>query len=125
MTLRATVAVMGTANRIAPIFPVRDVAASLAFYAGLGFQTRAYEGAAEYGFATLDGVELHLGGTPHRLHQTPHSAYLFVDDADDLAERWAHAGADVRPPVDTSWGLHEGVLIDLDGNIIRFGSPIA
>lgn len=114
---------MGTANRIAPIFPVRDVAASLEFYAGLGFATRSYEG-AEYGFATLDDVELHLGGPPHSSEPTPHSAYLFVDDADDLAERWTMAGADVRTPVDTPWGRHEGVLIDLDGNIIRFGSPV-
>jgi hypothetical protein len=27
-------------------------------------------------------------------------------------------------PVDTPWGQHEGVLIDIDGNIIRFGSPM-
>jgi predicted enzyme related to lactoylglutathione lyase len=115
---------MGTANRIAPIFPVRDVAAALDFYAGLGFATRAYEG-AEYGFATLDAVELHLGGPPRGAESGPHSAYLFVDDADELAERWAGAGADVRTPVDTPWGRHEGVLIDIDGNIIRFGSPMS
>ena len=114
---------MSTANRIAPIFPVRDVAAALDFYARLGFATRAYEG-AEYGFATLDEVELHLGGLPHGTEITPHSAYLFVDDADELAERWTIAGADVRTPVDTPWGRHEGVLIDPDGNVIRFGSPM-
>jgi uncharacterized glyoxalase superfamily protein PhnB len=120
----ATVADVGTANRIAPIFPVRDVTAALAFYAGLGFATRRYEG-AEYGFVALDGVELHLGGPPHRAEPAPHGAYLFVDDADELAARWSEAGADVRTPEDTPWGQHEGVLIDLDGNIIRFGSPMS
>jgi predicted enzyme related to lactoylglutathione lyase len=120
----ATVAVVGTANRVSPIFPVRDVAAALEFYAGLGFATRAYDG-AEYGFAVLDDVELHLGGPPHRSEPTPHGAYLYVDDADEFAERWTKAGADVRTPVDTPWGQHEGVLIDLDGNIIRFGSPVS
>jgi len=30
----------------------------------------------------------------------------------------------VRLPEDTEWGKHEGVLIDPDGNVIRFGSPV-
>jgi uncharacterized glyoxalase superfamily protein PhnB len=56
---------------------------------------------------------------------TPASAYVFVEDADEVAQRWTSAGADVRPPEDTEWGQHEGVVIDSDGNIIRFGSPMA
>jgi predicted enzyme related to lactoylglutathione lyase len=114
---------VAAANRISPISPVRDVSVALEFYAGLGFTTRAYEG-AEYGFAVLGDAELHLGGPPHRSEPAPHGAYLHVDDADELAERWNKAGAEVRTPVDTPWGQHEGVLIDLDGNIIRFGSPM-
>jgi uncharacterized glyoxalase superfamily protein PhnB len=115
---------VGRAQRIAPILPVRDVAAALDFYAGLGFAARAYAGPDQYGFVSLDDVEIHLGGPPHDADPVPHSAYLYVDDADELAARWTAAGADVRTPVDTPWGQHEGVLIDLDGNIIRFGSPM-
>ena len=73
----ATLAGM-TSTRIAPIFGVRDVAAALEFYAGLGFATRAYGGDAEYGFVTFDGIELHLGGPPHERQLAPSSAYLFV-----------------------------------------------
>lgn len=54
---------------------------------------------------------------------TPASAYLFVDDADGLSRAWAAAGAEVRAPVGTGWGRHEGAVIDPDGNVIRFGSP--
>lgn len=111
-------------KRIAPIFPVRDLRASLDHYQRLGFATRTYDQGG-YGFATLDGVEIHLGVVPRGKSTTPASAYLFVDDADELAQRWTSAGADVRPPEDTPWGQHEGVVIDPDGNIIRFGSPIA
>ena len=115
---------MGSLKRIAPVFGVRDLSASLAFYGRLGFQTREYEGGG-YGFATRDGIEIHLGqipdGDPRAIRGT---AYLFVDDADDVAQAWRSAGADVRPPEDTDWGQHEGVLIDPDGNIIRFGSPM-
>jgi predicted enzyme related to lactoylglutathione lyase len=88
-----TVAGMATANRISPIFPVRDVTAALEFYARLGFTTRADEG-AEYGFAVLGDVELHLGGPLHRSEPAPHGAYLYVDDADEFAERWNKAGAE-------------------------------
>ncbi len=53
-----------------------------------------------------------------------HSAYVWVDDADELAEEWRAAGAEVHGPEDTEWGQHEGALVDPDGNVIRFGSPI-
>ena len=106
---------------VAPIFPVHDLPASLAFYASIGFSTRTYEGGG-YGFVTRDGVEIHLGVAS--TDSTPASAYLFVDDADELARLWHSAGAVVHPPVDTEWGQHEGVLVDPDGNVIRFGSAM-
>ena len=52
------------------------------------------------------------------------SAYLFVDDADQLAEEWRAGGVDVHPPEDTEWRMREGAVVDPDGNVIRFGSPI-
>jgi len=116
---------VATLKRIAPIFPVSDLGASLEHYQKLGFATRSYQEGVAYGFATLDTVEIHLGVVPHGKSATPASAYLFVDDADELAQRWTSAGANVRPPEDTEWGQHEGVVIDPDGNIIRFGSPMA
>jgi catechol 2,3-dioxygenase-like lactoylglutathione lyase family enzyme len=115
---------MGTLTRIAPVFAVSDLSASLAYYQRLGFATREYEGGG-YGFATRNGIELHLGTVPDGDAQaTPSTAYIWVDDADELAAAWLSAGANVRLPEDTDWGQHEGVVIDPDGNIIRFGSPM-
>jgi glyoxalase/bleomycin resistance protein/dioxygenase superfamily protein len=114
---------MVVAKRVAPIFPVRDLDVALAHYARLGFATSTYEGGG-YGFARLEGCEIHLGVQPADRPTTPSSAYLFVDDADQFASIWTAAGADVRTPEDTEWGQHEGVVIDPDGNIIRFGSPM-
>jgi uncharacterized glyoxalase superfamily protein PhnB len=116
---------MAGLKRIAPIFPVRDLSASLDYYQRLGFSTRTYQEGIGYGFATLDDVEIHLGVVPTGKSTRPASAYLFVEDADQLAQRWTSAGADVRAPQDTEWGQHEGVVIDPDGNIIRFGSPMS
>ena len=113
---------MATLKRVAPIFAVRDLGAALAHYSRLGFDTREYEGGG-YGFATRDGIEIHLGTVPSGDVRSS-NAYMWVDDSDALAREWAAAGADIRPPQDTEWGQHEGVLIDPDGNIIRFGSPV-
>jgi catechol 2,3-dioxygenase-like lactoylglutathione lyase family enzyme len=110
----------GLPKRITPIFPVVDLDVSFAFYRRLGFSTRRYEPGG-YGFITLDGVELHLGVVPEVV--SPSSAYLYVEDADELASRWTAPDIAVHPPQDTPWGMHEGAVVDPDGNVIRFGNP--
>ena len=110
-------------KRIAPIFPVRDLDASLAHYARLGFTTRGYEGGG-YGFGVARDVEIHLGFVTNFDDHGHASAYLFVDDADVVAARWEAAGVEVHRPEDTEWGQHEGAVVDPDGNVIRFGSPM-
>ena len=113
---------MSTLSRIAPIFPVRDLDLALAHYRRLGFAVRRYPPGG-YGFASRGGVEIHLGVVSDTDHRTG-TAYLFVDDAEDLAGQWRSAGVEVQWPQDTEWGQHEGVVKDPDGNIIRFGSPM-
>ncbi len=110
-------------RRIAPIFAVRDLDAALAHYQRLGFATRTYEGGG-YGFASRDRIELHLGLVPADQHRVG-SAYLFVQDADTLADEWRASGVEVHSPVDTDWGQHEGAVVDPDGNVIRFGSRMS
>jgi hypothetical protein len=113
---------MGDLKRIAPIFAVRDLESAMAHYDRLGFTTRAYVGGG-YGFATRDGIEIHLGVVPAEDRRTS-GAYLFVEDADELAATWRAAGVDVHPPQDTEWGQREGAVVDPDGNVLRFGSPM-
>ena len=113
---------MATARRAAPIVSVRDLDAAMDFYRRLGFSVHIYRTGVGYGFASRDGIEIHLG-VPRREHH-PSSAYLFVDDADQLAEAWQAAGIEVFTPQYTEWGQHEGVLVDPGGNTIRFGSPM-
>lgn len=114
---------MASLRRVAPIFAVRDLAASMAYYQRLGFAVRAWVRGA-YGFATRDDIEIHLGVVADDKRRAA-SAYLFVDDADELAREWRAAGAEVHGPEDTEWHQHEGALVDPDGNVIRFGSPVS
>lgn len=119
----------GTAQRrparrfrgFSPIFPVRDMAAALAHYTSLGFETLAYEGGGDYGFANRDGVSLHLALDPAH---DPGSTYLYVRDADALFEEWNGPGIGgvTRPVGLMPYGLREGSHTDPDGNEIRFGS---
>ena len=114
---------MAVVKRAAPIFPVRDLDASLSHYRRLGFSVREYQGV--YGFANRDGVEIHLGTVPDPTSEIArHSAYLWVDDSGALAQEWLAVGAEVHMPEDTEWGRHEGAVVDPDGNVLRFGSPI-
>jgi hypothetical protein len=113
---------MGDFERIVPIFPVHDLETAMDHYRRLGFTVRAWVGGG-YGFADCDGIEIHLGVVPENNRSTG-AAYLFVDDADGLAADWESAGVDVHPPQDTEWGRHEGAVVDPDGNVIRFGSPM-
>jgi DNA-binding MarR family transcriptional regulator len=113
-------------RRFEPIFPVRDLPGALAHYEKLGFTTLAYDGGEDYGFATREGVGLHLAAVPERREPAPGSAYLYVRDADALYEEWKRAGITGRThPVEaTPYRLREGFHVDPDGNLIRFGSPI-
>ena len=76
------------------------------------------------GYVTRDGIEIHLGVVPDGSTRVRLSAYLWVDDADIVAQTWSAVGADVRLPKTLRGDSTEGALIDPDGNIIRFGSPV-
>ena len=116
-------------QQFSPIFPVRDLATALEHYAALGFSTIAYAGGADYGFANRDGLSLHLAG--HHGHDlSDHggsAAYLYVCDADALYAEWSQPGigGHTSPVEPTPYKLREGSHTDPDGNLIRFGSPMA
>jgi DNA-binding MarR family transcriptional regulator/catechol 2,3-dioxygenase-like lactoylglutathione lyase family enzyme len=116
-------------QQFSPIFPVRDLAAALDHYAALGFSTIAYADGADYGFANRDGLSLHLAG--HHGHDlSDHggsAAYLYVRDADALYAEWSRPGIGGRTTTvePTPYKLREGSHTDPDGNLIRFGSPMA
>lgn len=119
-------------ERVAPVFPVRDVDAALAHYRRLGFTANAYgeggPGAPIYGFVSRDSVELHLALVPdHEPESSSSACYLYVDDADALHAEWllANAGGKLTAPTDTPYGLREMTCVDLDGNLLRVGSALA
>jgi hypothetical protein len=102
---------MGTLKRVAPIFSVRDLSAALAHYQRLGFATRAYEGGG-YGYATADGVEIHLGLAPEAEARGSASSSSMTPMS---WRAWQSAGG--RPACRwTLSGVHSA-HVDPDGNV--------
>jgi hypothetical protein len=87
-------------ERAAPIFAVRDLDVAMEHYRRLGFDVRAYAGGG-YGFASWHGIEIHLGVVTEDDRRVS-AAYLFVDDADRVADQWRSAGVAVHTPQDTN-----------------------
>lgn len=114
-------------SSLAAVLPVRDLGAALGHYERLGFAVSAYRDGG-YGYAERDGLQLHFAVVRDLDPATTTSAvYLYVDDADALFAEWRSADVSGQffAPHDTEYGLREGAHIDRDGNLLRFGSPLA
>lgn len=123
-----------------PNLLVRDLAASVAFYADvLGFRVGwrwsdrqgrflAAEEPTEPGTALVgrDHVQLMLTE-----QAGPHSTRLHLDvpaaaGVDRLFREWRERGAEIaEPPVVRPWGMYEMRVLDPDGNVLRVSAPPA
>jgi catechol 2,3-dioxygenase-like lactoylglutathione lyase family enzyme len=120
--------VAGDMSVAAPVLITTDVQAALERYRALGFMVSAHADGHEYGFLRRGEAWLHVSFAPDvdpSLNAV--SAYLYCDDADALHAEWTASGAAGRhvAPMDTDYGLREGAYVDPDGNLLRYGSPLA
>ena len=104
-----------------PVLASLDMARTLAFYADvLGFTTHPVAGHT-YGIAVRGEVELHFWDCADRLIAENTSCYLRVDDLAAVHQELSLKLPDLAPVVRTGWGMDELYVIDLDGNLIKFG----
>jgi uncharacterized glyoxalase superfamily protein PhnB len=104
-----------------------DVAASIQFYARLGF-VRTFGGPpddAHYAAVRRDGVELHLQWHDAREWERAgdRPTYRFcVADVDGLHREFRDAGVrdSMTPVTDTAWGTREFHVRDPHGNGLQF-----
>ena len=117
-------------QKLSPILPCRDIAATQAFWETLGFVAVNVE-YNEYLIMKRDAAEVHFFLSPNHnpLTDAP-SAYLRPNNVDDLDIEWAAVGL---PSIGTPrlmraenkpWGMRELALIDPDGNLIRAGQEL-
>ena len=109
----------------APCFPVTDMRAALGHYEQLGFTVMPYEDGAKWAWVRFGNAEIHLFvKEDHDPARTAAAADLHVVDCEALERQWSATGAGgTSGPYDTDYGMREAVHVDLDHNLIRFGSP--
>jgi catechol 2,3-dioxygenase-like lactoylglutathione lyase family enzyme len=121
-----------TAPVVAPILPARDLDATTAFYAALGFLVAFAPTAAErYLILRGHGIELHFFEYPELEPARSYAgAYVRLTEIDALHTLFTRAALPsngiprLLPPEDKPWGMREFALIDRDGSLIRVGAPL-
>ena len=117
---------------VAPILPSRDLGATAAFYARLGFEEVGLW-PDEYLIVMRGEVGLHFVCDPGMdPYSTASACYLYVEDADALYAEYSRLDLPSEGiprlhglPEDTDYGLREFALVDHDGNLLRIGSFLA
>jgi catechol 2,3-dioxygenase-like lactoylglutathione lyase family enzyme len=106
-----------------PVFKVADTTQSAEWYERAGFRVSFHDDT--YAFAHRDrDITIHLTQVSGDELPGHGGLYLHCQDADRVAEDWRRAAIPVDGPRDEDYGKREGSIIDPDGNVIRFGSPI-
>ncbi|MBI3792277.1 MAG: VOC family protein [Gemmatimonadetes bacterium] len=118
--------------RAEPVLPSADLDDTVEFYTSLGFAVTYDDRAGDgYVILTMDGATLHF--FEHgALDATGNDAgaYLHVDDAHGLHQRWSALGLTpenlprLMPVEDQPWGKREFLVVDPDGNVLRVGQDL-
>lgn len=118
-------------DKLAPYWPARDIGATEAFYARLGFET-AHRDGNDYLLLKRDGAELHFEHAPdHDPASSVHQAYLRPADVNAFSDEVAALGLPSTPGFprflpaeDKPWHMREATLWDPDGHVIRAGQEL-
>ena len=117
------------ADRTTPNLPSRDLLATAAFYARLGFEERFRDA----GWLILARGPLELEFFPAAAidpRTTIASCCVRVENLDDLHAAFSSSGLSERgtprltAPKNEPWGLRAFALVDPDGNLLRCLGPM-
>lgn len=115
-----------------PVLPSRSIAATVAFYARLGFEGGAHASDGGYAILRRGPVELHFFAHPAlRPAESSAGCYIRVADVDAFHRACSPAALPrtgiprMEDPADKPWGLREFAIVDADGNLLRVGQVLA
>ncbi|MCW3481148.1 VOC family protein [Neisseriaceae bacterium JH1-16] len=99
-----------------------DQEESIAFYRDrLGFILQRQD--PDYMIMRRDSIELHFGACDDRQIAENTSCYLQVSDVDELHREFVERGLVLPEPSVRLWGMKEFYVVDVHGNLLRFGQP--
>jgi uncharacterized glyoxalase superfamily protein PhnB len=113
-------------QRSDPVYPVTDVAASIAWYRRVfGFEPRVVnppDGEPVYAVLCRDAIAIHLlskDEAPHGLTSPVEAQFWIAGDLDQLFEQVkALAVTVVQAPSDQPWGHRDFMVADPDRNVV-------
>jgi len=118
------------AKRVVPMVHVPDVRATLDWYRSIGFEEVTTFGDGDDGlsfgivsFGTCE-VMFNEGGSASVRHRREVDLYVYTDDVDALYGHLKDRVDVVEPPHDTSHGMRELIIRDLNRFWITFGQEI-
>lgn len=118
------------AKRVVPMIHVPDVRATLDWYRDIGFEEVTTFGDGDDGlsFAIVSfgacEVMFNEGGVASARHRREVDLYVYTDDIDALYARLKDRVDVVEPPLDTSHGMRELIIRDLNRFWITFGQEL-
>ena len=110
-----------------PVLPVRDVAATIAYYRDvLGFRDTSMWGSPPtHGTVVRNRAGLQFVLAPDDQPAPAAWAYVFLTDVDALCAEYRSRGVEViQGPGDRAWGMREFTIRDLNGNKVCFGEHL-
>ncbi len=107
-----------------PVLASLDLAESVSFYVEqLGFEQRQYL-ANQYAIVSRDGAEIHFWPCAQRLIAENTSCFLRVGDVDAPYREFLGRGVRLDAPQNCEWNMRELYVIDLHGNLLKFGQAV-
>ncbi len=109
-----------------PVLASLNIDKTVNFYQKkLGFDRVGWKD-KDYAVIGRDKIEIHFWKCTNKIHPKNTSCYIRVKGVDDLYKEMKDAGV-VHPngPLQNQpWGIREFAILDLDGNMIKFGENI-
>lgn len=108
-----------------PVLAALDIPRLVDFYEEkLGFKASWKD--EGYGIAHRDAITIHFWHCKRKIFPENTSCYVDVVEIESLYEEYKKSGV-IHPNgglTDHPWGMREFAILDLDGNMIRFGQDI-
>lgn len=110
-------------QRAVPVLASLHIEKTVEFYQEkMGFD-KVWWKDENYAVIGRDKIEIHFWKCNDKIHPENTSCYIYVEKVDDLYKEMKKAGV-VHPngPLKNQpWGTREFAVLDLDGNMIKFG----
>ena len=107
-----------------PVLASLNLDETIHFYQSFGFSQSYLD--ANYAIVERDGIAIHFWKCKDKIHPQHTSCYIYVNEIDQLLKEIESIGA-VHPNGkihNTDYGIREFAMLDVHGNLIRFGEKL-